>query len=110
MQVQFQKQRIQIEIVSTQQKVIINPNDFEFVPGQRIKTELIYLKNEKCLYTPVNADKYGKRFKCFTSSCSARATIRTNGICEKSKKKFRTRNIQPIMKQKQNILRRLKSK
>lgn len=75
-------------IVSTHQKGIISPNDFEFVPGHRRNTELLYLKNEKCLYIPINSDKYGKRYKCFTSTCSARAIIRINGVCEKSKKNF----------------------
>lgn len=79
---------IQDDIIFTHQKGTIDPNDFEFVPGHRRNTELLYLKNEKCLYIPVNSDKYGKRYKCFTSTCSARVTIRPNGVCEKSKKLF----------------------
>lgn len=67
---------------------IINDGEYEFIPGQRKGTQLLYLKKENCLYTPINNDKYGKRFKCYTKYCAARATVRPDGKCEKSKKNY----------------------
>lgn len=76
------------ENVSIHQKGLISEEDFELVPGKRQASRLLFLNKEKCLYMPVTKDKFGRRYKCYTSSCSARAVIRVDGVCEKAKRNF----------------------
>lgn len=76
------------ENVSVHQNGIIDDEDFEFVGGKRRTAKLLYLKKEKCLYMQVTKDRYGRRFKCYSAACPARAIVRDNGVCEKAKKNF----------------------
>lgn len=76
------------EIVSFHENGIVDKESFEIVPGKRLTSKLLFLKKEKCLYVQVSNDKSGKRFKCYMTTCSARAVIRLDGACEKSKKNF----------------------
>lgn len=76
------------EIVSIEPNGIISEEDFEFVPGKRKTSKLLFLKKEKCLYLPTSKDKIGTRYRCYTTSCSARAVIRLDGSCEKAKRNF----------------------
>lgn len=63
---------------------IIGREHHEMIPGRRTGSQLLYLKREKCLYTPVTTDKYGKRYKCFEKLCNARVLLNSEK-CEKSK-------------------------
>lgn len=76
-------------LVTFDETGIISEVNFEFTPGPRVNTQLVYLKNEKCLYTHINSDKSGKRFKCRGDDCKARLTIRANGVLEKSKANYK---------------------
>lgn len=66
--------------------------NYEFIAGHRSNSRLIYLKWEKCLYTPVNKDKYGHRFKCQEKECNARILLKSDGECVKS-----SRNVNHIV-------------
>lgn len=76
------------EIVSFHENGVVDNECFEIVPGKRLTSKLLFLKKEKCLYIQVSNDKSGKRYKCYMTSCPARAVIRVDGVCEKSKKNF----------------------
>lgn len=73
--------------ISVNETGIIDSGNYELVPGQRVNTVLLYLKREKCLYKQINKDKYGQRYKCFEDQCLVRVLLKTDGKCEKSKKK-----------------------
>lgn len=62
----------------------IDRENYEFIAGHRSNSRLIYLKREECLYTPVNKDKYGHRFKCQEKQCGARILLKSDGECVKS--------------------------
>lgn len=62
----------------------IDPDNFEFVAGQRINVQWIFLKREQCPFVPVHKDKQGKRFQCLSRNCNARVVVRCT--CEKSKR------------------------
>lgn len=74
------------QTISFNETGVIVSENFELVPGRRIGSKLLYLKREKCLYTPVNKDKYGQRYKCFEKQCNVRVLKTVDGVCEKSKK------------------------
>lgn len=59
---------------------------YEFIPGKRAVSEWVFVKEERYIYTPINKDKNGRRFKCFGPNCDARLTIRTNELLVNGKK------------------------
>lgn len=59
-----------------------NGLEFEFIPGKRQKSKLVFLTKEKYIFTPINSDaKHGTRYSCITPNCPARIIVRNNGIC-----------------------------
>lgn len=61
--------------------------EYELIPGKRKNSQLVYLKKDKFLFTPINGDsKNGKRYSCITPSCPARIILRLDGICEITKR------------------------
>lgn len=86
--IQETENSLSAEIVSIQSNAIITEDDFEFLPGKRKTSQLLFFKKEQCLYLPISKDKTGTRFKCYTTSCSARAVIRLDGVCQKAKRNF----------------------
>lgn len=71
--------------ISSTEHGIISSENYRLVPGARRTSELLYLTREKCLYTPINTDKYGVRYHCFVKHCTARVLLAT-GHCKKSKR------------------------
>lgn len=65
-----------------QQKNVENEIEFEFIPGKKQKSKLVFLTKEKYIFTPVHSDaKHGTRYSCITPNCPARIIVRVNGIC-----------------------------
>lgn len=46
----------------------------------------VYFKRELCLYVSVHRDRYGQRYQCKNSGCTARIVIRLDATCEKAMK------------------------
>lgn len=71
-----------VNIGIIQQENVDNGIEFEFIPGKRQKSKLVFLTKEKYIFTPINSDaKHGTRYSCITPNCPARIIIRNNGIC-----------------------------
>lgn len=72
---------------AVQQQKSENELQFEYIPGKRKNSKLVYLTEAKFIFTPINTNaKHGTRYSCITPNCPARITIRNNGFCEISKR------------------------
>lgn len=78
---------IQNDSIAIGDSITTHGIEYEFIPGKRKNSTLVYLKKEKFIFTPINADpKNGKRYTCSSVSCPAKIVIRPCGTCEISKR------------------------
>lgn len=57
---------------------------YDIVPGKRIDSKLLYIKDEKFLYAIVNKVKSGQRYRCIEQNCAAGVTV-CDGQIKRSK-------------------------
>lgn len=62
--------------------------EFEIVPGKKINSNMLYMREEKFLYTPINKVKGAQRYKCIEPGCSGGLTLSNNTITRSKKSHF----------------------
>lgn len=74
---------IESNSITVGDSIATNPMEYEYIPGKRKGSKLVYMNEDKYIFAPINNDpKNGKRYGCSSVGCPAKIIIRPSGICE----------------------------